>query len=110
LATVVTDQAHRRAGYGRQLVSAAKTLIARSGADLGLFSCDRPLQPFYESAGWTVLPGAVLVGGTREDPFPSDQFDKLVLGAFFSELAIGNAEQFQHCRIELYPGSIDKLW
>src|SRR6185503_18621548 len=75
LSTVVTDQAYRGAGHGRQLVMAAKALIAGSGADLGLFTCDRPLRRFYESAGWTTLAGAVLVGGTREDPFPSDQFD-----------------------------------
>jgi aminoglycoside 2'-N-acetyltransferase I len=110
LATVVTDQAHRGAGYGRRLVAAAKALIAGSGADLGLFTCDRPLQPFYESAGWTALTDAVLVGGTREHPFPSDQFDKVTMAAFFSEPAMANAGQFEHCRIELYPGDIDKLW
>jgi aminoglycoside 2'-N-acetyltransferase I len=110
LATVVTDQAHRGAGYGRRLVAAAKALIAGSGADLGLFTCDRPLQPFYESAGWTTLTEAVLVGGTREHPFPSDQFDKVTMAAFFSEPARSNAAQFEHCRIELYPGDVDKLW
>ncbi len=110
LSTVVTDQAVRGAGYGQRLVTAAKTLIAGSGADLGLFTCDRPLQSFYESAGWTTLTDAVLVGGTREQPFPSDQFDKVTMAAFFSELAIGNAAEFEHCRIELYPGNIDRLW
>ena len=110
LSTVVTDRAYRGAGYGRQLVTAAKSLIANTGADLGLFTCDRPLQSFYESAGWTTLADAVLIGGTRQDPFPSDQFDKVTMAAFFSELAIGNAGQFEHSRIELYPGDIDKLW
>ena len=109
LSTVVTDQAYRGAGYGRRLVSAAKLQIADSGADLGLFTCDRPLQSFYESAGWTTL-DAVLIGGTREDPFPSDQFDKVTMAAFFSELGKANAVQFEHSRIELYPGDIDKLW
>lgn len=110
LSTVVTDQAVRGTGYGRRLVAAAKTLIAGSGTDLGLFTCDRPLQSFYESAGWTTLIDAVLVGGTREQPFPSDQFDKVTMAAFFSELAKDNAAEFEHCRIELYPGNIDKLW
>lgn len=110
LSTVVTDLAYRGAGHGRRLVAAAKALIAGSGADLGLFTCDHPLQPFYESGGWTALTDTVLVGGTREDPFPSDQFDKVTMAAFFSEPAVANAGQFEHCRIELYPGSIDKLW
>lgn len=110
LSTVVTDQAVRGAGYGRRLVAAAKTVMAGNGTDLGLFTCDRPLQSFYESAGWTTLTDAVLIGGTREQPFPSDQFDKVTMAAFFSELAVGNAAEFEHCRIELYPGNIDKLW
>jgi GNAT superfamily N-acetyltransferase len=110
LSTVVTDQAYRGAGYGRRLVAAAKSLIAGSGADLGLFTCDRPLQSFYESAGWTTLTDAVLIGGTREDPFPSDQFDKVTMAAFFTELGKDNAARFEGCRIELYPGNIDRLW
>jgi aminoglycoside 2'-N-acetyltransferase I len=72
LSTVVTDQQHRRMGYGRQIVRAAGSIIEASGADLGIFTCDRYLQSFYEAAGWQRLPGTVLVGGTPQDPFPSD--------------------------------------
>jgi GNAT superfamily N-acetyltransferase len=110
LSTVVTDHAHRRKGYGRHLVLAARDAIRDSGADLGLFTCDRPLQAFYESAGWRVLPGAVLVGGTPDAPFPSDQFDKVTLASFFSRKAQEHEEDFHQSRIELYPGNRDKLW
>jgi aminoglycoside 2'-N-acetyltransferase I len=110
LSTVVTGHAHRGRGYGRRLVAAALAAIRESGADLGIFTCDRPLQAFYEEAGWSMLPGSVLVGGTPEEPFPSDQFDKVVMAAFFSDLAQRHAESFRHARIELYPGPIDKLW
>jgi aminoglycoside 2'-N-acetyltransferase I len=110
LSTVVTDEAQRGKGYGRRLVLAARDAIRESGADLGIFTCDRPLQGFYESAGWDVLPGAVLVGGTPEAPFPSDQFDKVVLALFFSPEAQRHAGTFAHARIELYPGNKDKLW
>ncbi len=110
LSTVVTDTARRGRGYGHWLVTAARELIERGGADLGLFTCDRPLAPFYERAGWTVLPGTALVGGTREEPFPSDQFDKLTLAAFFTSHARRTARAFEHSRIELYPGNIDRLW
>jgi hypothetical protein len=84
--------------------------IEASGADLGIFTCDRPLAGFYERGGWHVLPGAVLIGGTLNAPFPSDQFDKVTLAAFFTEHARRHATTFDHARIELYPGNIDKLW
>ena len=110
LSTVVTDEAERHKGYGRRLIVAGRDAIRESGADIGIFTCDRPLQALYESAGWQVLPGAVLVGGTPEAPFPSDQFDKVVLAGFFSPNAQQHAETFNHSRIELYPGNKDKLW
>jgi GNAT superfamily N-acetyltransferase len=112
LSAVVTRPDVRRRGHGGRLVTAAKSAIAASGADVGLFTCDRPLREFYESAGWEFLPGTVVVGGTRSAPFPSDQdgFDKVTMAAFFSAVALRYRADFENCRIELYPGDIDKLW
>jgi aminoglycoside 2'-N-acetyltransferase I len=110
LSTVVTDEEHRGSGYGLQLVEAAYRAIEESGADLGIFTCDAPLQAFYERAGWQMLPGTVLVGGTPVAPFPSDQFDKVTMARFFSVKAQGARDAFVGARIELYPGAIDKLW
>lgn len=112
LSTVVTSKQARGRGYGRQLVAAARERMIAQGLDLGLFTCDRPLQAFYESAGWRVLPGAVLIGGTRQAPFPSDQlgFDKVTMSDFFSAAGRQAQASFHHSRIELYPGEIDKLW
>ncbi|MBA8927525.1 GNAT superfamily N-acetyltransferase [Kutzneria viridogrisea] len=112
LSTVVTRQEARGRGHGRYLVSAARELMSTRSLDLGLFTCDRPLQAFYESAGWHLLPGTVLVGGTPRNPFPSDQpgFDKVTMGAFFSTGSKQAETSFHNARIELYPGEIDKLW
>ena len=110
LSTVVTGEAERGKGYGRRLVEAAREAIEASGVDLGVFTCDRPLQAFYEGAGWQLLPGTVLVGGTPDSPFPSDQFDKVTMARFFSPMARDRAHAFVGSRIELYPGAIDKLW
>lgn len=110
LSRVVTDRARQRAGHGRTLVAAALAEIRASGVDLGLFTCDRPLRDFYASAGWQELPGAVLVGGTPDAPFPSDQWDKVTMGAFFTPRARAAAPRFAGTRIGLYPGNIDKLW
>jgi aminoglycoside 2'-N-acetyltransferase I len=110
LSAVVTDSSHRNRGHGHRLVVAARALIAASGADLGIFSCDEELVGFYRRAGWRVLPGTVLVGGTPENPFPSDRLAKVVLAGLFTEHAQAHAAGFDSARIELYPGEIDKLW
>jgi aminoglycoside 2'-N-acetyltransferase I len=110
LSAVVTDQRYRKRGYGRQIVEAGRDMIELSGADLGIFTCDRYLQAFYESAGWQHLPGTVLVGGTPKDPFPSDQFDKVTMASFFSARARAAADHFVSARVELYSGEIDRLW
>jgi len=110
LSTVVTEESSRRRGHGRRLVEAARERIEGSGVDLGIFTCDTPLQGFYTSAGWQLLPGTVLLGGTPDSPFPSDQFDKVTLGQFFSPRARQRAQDFVGARIDLYPGEIDRLW
>ena len=50
------------------------------------------------------FPGAVLVGGTPDEPFPSDQWDKVTLAGFFSAKARRGAASFAGARIALYPG------
>lgn len=110
LSRVVTDSRQRGRGHGRLLVASARATIAQLGSDLDVFTCDTPLQGFYESAGWKLLPGTYLVGGTPEDPFPSLLFDKVTMAAFFSPTAQQHATEFHRTRIELHPGTIDRLW
>jgi len=110
LSAVVTDQALRGRGYGLELVRAARHTMAGMGRDLGIFTCDTELAGFYRKAGWQLLPGTVLIGGTREHPFPSDQFDKVTLGAFFTPHARSQVADFEQARIELHPGEVDRLW
>ncbi|MER6578500.1 GNAT family N-acetyltransferase [Nonomuraea sp. NPDC001023] len=112
LSTVVTRKAARGRGHGRRLVGAARAAVAEAGFDVALFTCDRPLQGFYESAGWSAVPGAVLVGGTPQAPFPSDRpgFDKVTMGDFPSAHGRAHRLSFHHARVELHPGEIDRLW
>lgn len=112
LSTVVTRSDLRGRGYGHRLVTAARSAMIDQGLDLGIFTCDRGLQPFYEAAGWHHLPGTVLIGGTPDNPFPSDQpgFDKVTVAAFFTPRAQEAQATFHHTRIALHPGTIDKLW
>ncbi|MGH4031170.1 GNAT family N-acetyltransferase [Actinomycetota bacterium Odt1-20B] len=113
LSTVATRKESRGRGYGRRLVVAARTVMAAElGLDIGLFTCDRELQSFYESAGWEVVDGAVVVGGTEDDPFPSDQpgFDKVTMAGSFTAAGERAREAFRGRRIELCPGTVDRLW
>jgi aminoglycoside 2'-N-acetyltransferase I len=112
LSTVVVRSPSRGMGFGRTLVAAAHDRMATDGFDLGLFTCDRPLRPFYELAGWRELPGTVIVGGTPQDPFPSDRpgLDKVTMADFFSTAARVAQDSFTRARIGLYPGEIDRLW
>jgi GNAT superfamily N-acetyltransferase len=110
ISAVVTDPAKRGKGYGTRLVVAARDAMRAAGADLGVFSCDAALVPFYEGAGWRELPGAVLIGGTPEAPLPTDALGKVVLAGFFSGRARSREASFRDSRIELFPGQVDRLW
>ena len=110
LSAVVTDPAHRGCGFGRHLVKVAREEIGRRGADIGMFTCDPSLRRFYEKAGWRLLTGTVLIGGTPDNPLPSDREHKITMGHFYSRRARNNAQAFIGARIALYPGEIDKLW
>jgi GNAT superfamily N-acetyltransferase len=110
LSAVVTDAAEQGQGHGGRLVASARARIAASGVDLGLFTCDPALRGFYERAGWELLPDTTIVGGTPEDPFPSDVLGKITFGGFFSERARARRDAFVGTQIHLYPGVIDRLW
>lgn len=109
LSTVVTALDARRQGHGLRLVRVAIDAAIARGAEVVIFTCDPPLVDFYEAAGCRVLDGAVLVGGTRQDPLRSDTLGKVVVARLAPEHA-GAVAVFEHCDIALYPGTIDRLW
>ncbi|MFI1645870.1 GNAT family N-acetyltransferase [Streptomyces avidinii] len=113
LSSVVTRPEQRGRGLGGRLVAAARAELAADPAvDLALFSCDRPLAPFYEAAGFPVLPGTVLVGGTPGEPLATDApgFDKVAVAAFFTDEPARDRTAFTGVRVPLYPGNTDRLW
>ncbi|MFD6973055.1 GNAT family N-acetyltransferase [Streptomyces sp. NPDC059949] len=113
LSAVVTRPELRGRGLGGRLVAAAHAELAADPAvDVALFSCDRPLAPFYEAAGFAQLPGTVLVGGTPGEPLATDApgFDKAVLAAFFTDTGDRDREAFTGVRVPLHSGPVDRLW
>lgn len=109
LSTLVTAPAARRQGHGLRMVRAAIDVAFARGAAVVLFTCDPPIVELYLRAGCRVLEGAVLIGGTRDDPLRSDSLGKVVL-AGFPPGRPDQADAFAHCDIALYPGPIDRLW
>lgn len=79
---VLTYPAFRRQGYGSRVVAAATAHIRGSDADIGLFTCAPHLKDFYSASGWIPREGAVLLGGPRAAPYPSEE---LTMMGFFSE-------------------------
>jgi GNAT superfamily N-acetyltransferase len=94
LSGVLTVPEFRGKGYGEQVVRAATAFMKQDRADIGLFTCDPPLGPFYERCGWTLLEGASLVGGTRAKPFPGDALGKITFGRLFSARAQARRNDF----------------
>lgn len=101
LSSVATHPNRLRHGYGATLVTAARERISGSGADLGIFTCDPPLVPFYEGCGWTQTPATVVVGGTRERPFRADELGKRTMMRFFSSLAQEHRADFADADVYL---------
>jgi len=110
LSTVVTAPTRRGQGLGRELVSAARSAMQLSGADLALFTCDGDLVGFYLACGFEVLDAAVVVGGTVDHPLRSDGLGKVTLASMFSDEARACAGDFTGTDLLLYPGPIDRLW
>jgi aminoglycoside 2'-N-acetyltransferase I len=50
------------------------------------------------------------VGGTPEDPLPSDRLGKAVVWSPLSGWAREHEADFHGATVGLYPGTIDRLW
>jgi predicted N-acetyltransferase YhbS len=102
LSAVVTDPRVRGRGFGLGVVRDATRWMERSGAHLGIFTCDPPLAGFYERAGaWPVAPDVVLVGNRSDDALRSDTLGKVVLMRLFTESARAAAPVLTHATIAL---------
>lgn len=87
----------------------ARLLHRGQGADLSLFTCAPERAALYGRVGWEPIPGACLVGGTREAPFRSGDLGLVTLGMFLSPRARERAADFAHADIVLELGR-GQLW
>jgi aminoglycoside 2'-N-acetyltransferase I len=102
LSCVATQPNQRYFGYGKKVVKVATKIINENKSiDLGLFTCDHNLIPFYSQCGWKILKNSFLIGGSREEPFPSDVLGKTTLIRLLSNKAKENAVDFSKSPIYL---------
>lgn len=102
LSCVATDPAYQRRGLGARVVAAATQAILDSTADLGLFTCDPPLVPFYTRAGgWSPASDVVLIGSRYPGALTSLLLQKAVLLRLVSERARRAAPHFARATIDL---------
>lgn len=109
LSEVVTHPGFRGQGLGTTLIRKASLFIEKQGADLSIFTCKPSLVPFYSQGGWAAVPGACLVGGTKEQPFRSDRLGLKTMIQFYSPHAKKHKKDFEKSDIflELSP---QQLW
>lgn len=109
LSEVMTHPAYRQRGLGLQLVKAVTSFIMHNGSDIGLFTCQPALIPFYTRGGWEYSPNTNLIGGTREKPFRSDSLGLATMMRFFSARAQQRRALFERADIYLELGE-KMLW
>ena len=102
LSCVATDPVYQRHGLGSRVVASATRYLEHSTIDMGIFTCDPGLRPFYERAGgWLAMPGVVLVGGSDEGGPSSVTLQKVVLMRLFSAKARDAADRLSRATINL---------
>lgn len=114
LGAVSSLPTRRGEGHASRLVGAALERIsappptsgpAQEPPDIGVFTCDEPLAPWYQRLGhhlgWTVMPATVVIGSTRQHPFRANTLrnpageGKATLMAFLSEDARTHRPDFE---------------
>ena len=109
LAEVVTHPDFRGKGFALELVRRAAAFIRGQGADLCVFTCKPGLTGFYRQGGWEERPDLLLVGGSREKPFPSDGEGLSVMFQLLSDKALARESDFQDTGLFLGLGE-GRLW
>ena len=88
-------------GFGRRIVAEATAWMNHSGADIGIFTCDPELVPFYSQYGWVEAPGVLLCGSLDSTAINSADAGKRVLLQLWSTRAKANESDFGQVKIDL---------
>lgn len=93
LSLVLTYPAHRKQGYGQQVISAATDYIQQdTQADMALLQTMPALEQFYGEHGWEYTPNIRVLSGSSENPVDDDSW---IMMMFLSERARQSRTQFE---------------
>lgn len=109
LSEVMTDPSYRNRGFGLRLLKEARLFIEKNHPDISIFTCKPSLVPFYTQGGWEHANHTCLVGGTRNQPFRSDELGLATMIRFISDKAQKNRLTFEGTDVYLELGE-RKLW
>ena len=109
LSEVVTHPRYQNQGLASKAVERAAQFIKDQRPDVSIFTCEEKRVPFYTRGGWEAVPGACLVGGTKERPFRSDELGLVTMMMFLSDEGRRRRAELEHGDIFLELGE-NQLW
>ena len=109
ISEMVTHPAYQKQGLGTQLLQKVATFIEGQKPDICIFTCRPELIPFYKKGGFWFCEKLFLVGGTPENPFPSQELGLCTMLRLYSKRAIINKAGFAQGEIFLNLGD-GQLW
>ncbi|MGU5680086.1 GNAT family N-acetyltransferase [Aeromonas allosaccharophila] len=88
-------------GLGSRVVAEATAWMKNSGADIGIFTCDPELVPFYSRFGWAEVPRLLLYGSLDVGAINSVDAGKRVMLQLWSTRAKAREVDFGQTKINL---------
>lgn len=106
---VVCDERYRCKGYTTMLLRSVYDFIDMQQADLTIFTCSPARVALYTRIGWEWKKDAVLIGGSKQQPFRSDELGLCVLMKLHSPRALENEAGFVKGQLYLSLGP-QRIW
>lgn len=106
---VVCDERYRCKGYASMLLQRVYDFINTKQVDLTIFTCAPARVALYTRIGWEWRKDVVLIGGSIEEPFRSDELGLCVLMKLHSPRALENEASFVKGQLYL-PLGPRRIW
>lgn len=109
LSEVVTHPCYQKQGLASKAIKQAAQFIVDQCPDISIFTCDKSKVPFYARGGWEEIKGACFVGGTKDNPFRSDDLNLVTMIMFISPNSKLHKADFENADIIVELGE-NQLW